>query len=193
MAKTELQDRNSARIDSAKIDEFAATLAGRLIRPADPDYDAARRIWNAAIDKHPGLIVALPRRGRCCSGGEVRGCEQSPCRRARRRPQRRRPRAVRQRSGDRPLGHARRDRRSRHAHGTGSGWRDTRRPRPRDPPARACRANGRDFQDRRRRADAWRRRRLAGAQAWAELRQRHLVRVGDGRRQGADGQRRRTP
>jgi hypothetical protein len=57
MAKTELQDRNSARIDSGKIDEFAATLAGRLIRPTDPDYDAARRIWNAAIDKHPGLIV----------------------------------------------------------------------------------------------------------------------------------------
>ena len=57
MAKTELQDRNSARIDSGKIDEFAATLAGRLIRPADPDYDAARRIWNAAIDKHPGLIA----------------------------------------------------------------------------------------------------------------------------------------
>ena len=57
MARTELQDRSSARIDSGKIDEFAATLAGRLIRPTDPDYDAARSIWNAAIDRHPGLIV----------------------------------------------------------------------------------------------------------------------------------------
>ena len=57
MAGTELQDRSGTRMDSGKIDEFAAALAGRLIRPADPDYDAARRIWNAAIDKHPGLIV----------------------------------------------------------------------------------------------------------------------------------------
>jgi FAD/FMN-containing dehydrogenase len=57
MAKTQLQNRSGARIESGKIDEFAAALAGRLIRPTDPDYDAARRIWNATIDKHPGLIV----------------------------------------------------------------------------------------------------------------------------------------
>jgi FAD/FMN-containing dehydrogenase len=61
----ELQDRSGARIEPGIIDEFAAGLAGRLIRPADADYDAARRIWNAAIDRHPGLIV------RCLGAADV--------------------------------------------------------------------------------------------------------------------------
>ena len=57
MAATELRSRGGARIDAEIINEFAKGLAGRAIGPADADYADARRIWNAAIDRHPGLIV----------------------------------------------------------------------------------------------------------------------------------------
>jgi FAD binding domain/Berberine and berberine like len=57
MAEGTLQNRSGSRVEPGIIDEFAAGLAGRLIRPSDADYDAARRIWNAAIDCYPGLVV----------------------------------------------------------------------------------------------------------------------------------------
>src|SRR5215211_3204140 len=65
MAVSKLQTRNGARVPSSTIDEFVAGLAGRAIRPADAEYDGARRIWNAAIDRHPGLIV------RCLGAADV--------------------------------------------------------------------------------------------------------------------------
>ena len=40
-----------------QIDSFQATLRGPLLRPGDEDYDEARTIWNAMIDKRPQLIV----------------------------------------------------------------------------------------------------------------------------------------
>lgn len=47
------------------IDNFRNSLRGRLIRPADPDYDQARTIWNAMIDRRPEFIV------RCAGTADV--------------------------------------------------------------------------------------------------------------------------
>jgi FAD/FMN-containing dehydrogenase len=39
------------------VKQFEATLRGPLLRPGEPEYDRARSIWNAMIDRRPGLIV----------------------------------------------------------------------------------------------------------------------------------------
>jgi FAD/FMN-containing dehydrogenase len=39
------------------IETLGATSRGRLIGPDDADYDTARRLYNAMIDKRPGLIA----------------------------------------------------------------------------------------------------------------------------------------
>ena len=38
-------------------DSLKAKLKGRIILPQDPDYDETRQIYNAMIDKHPGIII----------------------------------------------------------------------------------------------------------------------------------------
>lgn len=42
---------------TSKTDELRTALQGRLLSRADPDFEGARRVWNAMIDKHPRLIV----------------------------------------------------------------------------------------------------------------------------------------
>lgn len=47
------------------IASFRAAFRGEVIRPGEPLYDDARRIWNVSVDKHPGIIV------RCLDTGDV--------------------------------------------------------------------------------------------------------------------------
>jgi FAD/FMN-containing dehydrogenase len=44
-------------LDPVELNEFSGKLQGRAIRPGDPDYDDARRVWNGMIDRRPALIV----------------------------------------------------------------------------------------------------------------------------------------
>ncbi|WP_408958607.1 FAD-binding oxidoreductase [Natrinema sp. 74] len=44
-------------VDGGAIDGFSEGLRGELLRPADPNYDEARSIWNGMIDRYPALIV----------------------------------------------------------------------------------------------------------------------------------------
>ncbi|CAN5611123.1 hypothetical protein BH23CHL7_BH23CHL7_07350 [soil metagenome] len=45
--------------DSAAVAALAGQLAGRLITPADSDYDAARRVAVAQFDARPLAIVRV--------------------------------------------------------------------------------------------------------------------------------------
>jgi FAD/FMN-containing dehydrogenase len=55
-------------LDENVVEEFSKGLRGKLVRPGDDTYDAARKVWNGAIDKRPALIA-------CCAGvADVVGC-----------------------------------------------------------------------------------------------------------------------
>ena len=47
------------------IGTLRAAMNGPVIGPADPDYDRARRVWNADIDRYPAVIA------RCASPADV--------------------------------------------------------------------------------------------------------------------------
>lgn len=54
-----------ASITPESLETFRSGLRGTLVTPESPDYDTARTIWNAMIDKRPALIV------RCAGTADV--------------------------------------------------------------------------------------------------------------------------
>src|SRR5215813_6516574 len=44
-------------LDDAIVQGFQTSLRGSLLRPGDTDYDEARQVWNANVDKRPALIA----------------------------------------------------------------------------------------------------------------------------------------
>ena len=50
-------DGDIVTVDSSAISELRRGLEGELLVEGMPDYEAARHIWNAAIDRRPALIV----------------------------------------------------------------------------------------------------------------------------------------
>src|ERR671914_1456060 len=54
-----------AALGESVVERFGSGLRGELLRPSDPGYDEARKVWNGLIDKHPALIA------RCAGVGDV--------------------------------------------------------------------------------------------------------------------------
>ena len=46
-----------ALLREAAVDEFKASLRGQLLRTGEEGYEAARKIWNGMIDRHPALVA----------------------------------------------------------------------------------------------------------------------------------------
>lgn len=60
-----LREGASPGAGAESLADLRAALGGELITPADPAYDAARRVWNGMIDKRPSAIV------RCSGAADV--------------------------------------------------------------------------------------------------------------------------
>ena len=50
-------DQNGTPPDAQAIRKLSSEVAGRVITPELPDYDAARLVFNLAFDRHPAVIV----------------------------------------------------------------------------------------------------------------------------------------
>ncbi|MFC1634795.1 FAD-binding oxidoreductase [Planctomycetota bacterium] len=59
MATVQVKTRPDSEVllDEQTISEFRQSLRGELIQPSDKDYDRARKVYNAMIDRRPGLIA----------------------------------------------------------------------------------------------------------------------------------------
>ena len=57
----ELVNINGSVVNQDLITTFKSSIGGKVITPRDSGYDNARKIWNASIDRYPGIIA-------CCSG-----------------------------------------------------------------------------------------------------------------------------
>jgi hypothetical protein len=58
--------RKALVLDDAALADLARQFRGELIRAGDPPYEAARRVWNGAIDRRPALVA------RCTGVADVR-------------------------------------------------------------------------------------------------------------------------
>ena len=58
-------DSGTAIVGAADIEALAARLRGNILVPDNASYDEARSVWNAMIDRQPGLIV------RCAGASDV--------------------------------------------------------------------------------------------------------------------------
>jgi FAD/FMN-containing dehydrogenase len=61
-------DGGSTLLEQASLDRLRANVRGEVLFERDDGYEAARKIWNAMIDKHPSIIA------RCTGAADVIQC-----------------------------------------------------------------------------------------------------------------------
>jgi FAD/FMN-containing dehydrogenase len=66
--KAEASTRTADGLSDVETEKLAANLRGWLLRPGVEGFDAARRVWNAMIDRTPALIA------RCAGAADVVRC-----------------------------------------------------------------------------------------------------------------------
>src|SRR5688572_28939297 len=54
---TSIQTPQAPPLETTAFDELGGSFRGELLLPTSPGYDAARRVWNGAIDRHPLCIA----------------------------------------------------------------------------------------------------------------------------------------
>ena len=52
-----LTNTKGVAVSHDRIERFQTTFRGEVIHPGDSGYETARKIWNASIDRHPGIIA----------------------------------------------------------------------------------------------------------------------------------------
>jgi FAD/FMN-containing dehydrogenase len=57
MPTEQLVDLQGKVVNQKSLEQLQSAFRGELISPGDSSYDSARRIWNASIEKYPGLIA----------------------------------------------------------------------------------------------------------------------------------------
>ena len=58
-------DRRTLSLKASDLAQLRASVRGEVITGDQPDYDTARRLWNAAFDRKPAVIV------RCAGAADV--------------------------------------------------------------------------------------------------------------------------
>jgi FAD/FMN-containing dehydrogenase len=63
--KLRTAEGHEVQIEPRVLDDLKTRLRGELVLPGEPAYDEARSVWNAMIDRRPGLVV------RCRGTGDI--------------------------------------------------------------------------------------------------------------------------